>query len=268
MRRSFDAVVVDEAQDLTETSVRLLVELAGGLPSPRLTIVGDGQQSIYPGGFSLLSLGIDVRGRSVVLRTNWRNTYAIWMAAQALIRGERFDDLEEEDAVLRDEAESPYPLRNGRPARLHVVTGDDRDEAEWLAALVAEDLENGADPGDCAAVHPFNRGVDRLESALKKAGVPVEPLVSYDGRHRPLVRVGTFHRIKGLEFKRVYVAGLAAGRWPLLLGRDDPVTREENRARQVRAAFVAMTRARDFLDVVVGGAPAAELERARWAFDE
>ena len=259
VERSYSAVVVDEAQDLTETSIRLLIELAGGLPSPRLTIVGDGQQSIYPGGFSLRSLGVDVRGRSTVLRTNWRNTWTIWTAAQAFIAGEEFDDLEDDDMALRDETESPYPLRKGREARLHVVEGGEAGEAQWLAELVAEDIGGGVNPGDCAVVHPFNKGVAKLESALKAAGVPVEPLTRYEGRHRSVVWTGTFHRVKGLEFKRVYVAGLAMGRWPLVPRDLDPVAKEQHRARQVRVAFVAMTRARDSLDVVVGGKPAPEL---------
>ena len=52
VRRRYAAVIADETQDLTETSVRLLVALAGGGDRPALTLVGDGQQSIYPGGFS------------------------------------------------------------------------------------------------------------------------------------------------------------------------------------------------------------------------
>jgi mRNA-degrading endonuclease RelE of RelBE toxin-antitoxin system len=266
--RHYDAVVVDEAQDLTEASIQLLAELAGGAPRPNLTVVGDGQQSIYPGGFSLRALGIDVRGRSTVLRTNWRNTYWIWTAAQAFISGEEFDDLEDEEALQREPEESPYPIRLGRPARLHLVDGGEDGEVEWIAELIAEDVANGADPGDCAALHPINRGAKKLESALRRADIPVEPLANYAGSHRDKVAAGTFHRAKGLEFKRVYVAGLAGGRWPLLFSRSDEQGKAEERARQVRAAFVAMTRARDTLDVVCGGRLPAELERARWVFEE
>ena len=228
--RRYSAVVVDEAQDLTEISIELLVEIAGGLPNPRLTVVGDGQQSIYPGGFSLRSLGIEVRGRSTVLRTNWRNTYWIWQAAQAFIEGEEFDDLEDEQAEVRGASETPYPLRQGRPARLHCIDGGLSGEVAWAAALVAEDIARGVDPGDCAIVHPFNKGVTSLESALKKEGVPVAPLTKYEGEHRPNVWVGTFHRVKGLEFKRVYVTGLAQGRWPIVSAKLDEVAREEERA--------------------------------------
>lgn len=105
-------------------------------------------------------------------------------------------------------------------------------------------------------------------SALKVVDVPVGKLEAYAGRHEEKVWVGTFHRAKGLEFKHVYIVGLADGRWPMRSRAFDAAGMEEERARQVRAAFVAMTRARDTLDVVCGGRVPAELERARELFSE
>lgn len=59
---------------------------------------------------------------------------------------------------------------------------------------------------------------------------------------------------------------LSAGSWlPRRPGLDE-IARAEARGRDVRAAFVAMTRARDRLDVVVAGSPATELDAASWAF--
>jgi UvrD/REP helicase N-terminal domain/UvrD-like helicase C-terminal domain len=266
--RSYDSVVVDEAQDVSEASIRLLIELAGGLPRPRLTTVGDGQQSIYPGGFSLRSLGVDVRGRSMVLRTNWRNTLCIWRAAQAFIADEAFDDLEDDEALKRDPEETPYPVRVGEPPRLHFCHGGEKGEAEAAALLVAEDVENGFAPGDCVVLHPINRGVAKIISALKTLGVETGDLKDYAGTHQQKVWVGTFHRAKGLEFKHAYVTGLASGRWPMLFRDLDEQSREEERARQVRAAFVALTRGRDTLDVICGGRLPESLEQARWLFDE
>ena len=268
VQRQYAAVVVDEAQDLSEASMQLLIELAGGLPSPRLTVVGDGQQSIYPGGFSLRSLGVEVRGRSTVLRTNWRNTYWIWAAAQAFIAGESFDDLEDDEAAQREPDATPYPLRLGTPARLHVIEGGEDGEIEWCSLLVQEDLAKGRDCGDCVVLVPIRRGVNKMISALKKLGVSAVRLDDYAGQHEERVWVGTFHRSKGLEFKHVYVAGLAVGRWPMAYRNLSADGQAEERARQVRAAFVALTRARDTLDVVCGGRLPEPLERARAYFEE
>jgi superfamily I DNA/RNA helicase len=263
--RQFAAVVADEAQDLGENAVQLLLEVAGGLPDPNLTLVGDGQQSIYPGGFSLLQQGIDVRGRATVLRTNWRNTHAIWKAAQAFIAGEGFDELEEPDPRMRSSDEVPMPMRDGQPPGLWCASAG--EEFAMAAEVVAESLALGADPGNCAVLAPSNAQVRALRSALQASGVATEDLSAYEGRHGAAVWTGTFHRAKGLEFKHVVVAGLSARTWPPRRPGLDVVARSEARARDVRAAFVAMTRARDRLDVVVGGAPAPELEHARDAFD-
>jgi hypothetical protein len=63
----FDAVVIDEVQDLKPQEIRFLAVLAGKNPG-NLMLIGDAGQRIYPGGYSLRSLGIDVRGRSRVLQ--------------------------------------------------------------------------------------------------------------------------------------------------------------------------------------------------------
>nr|WP_245654995.1 hypothetical protein [Streptomyces catenulae] len=52
--------------------MRLLHALVGDAPDG-LLLVGDGQQSVHPGGFRLADAGIDIRGdRGQVLRTNYR----------------------------------------------------------------------------------------------------------------------------------------------------------------------------------------------------
>ncbi|MFF9980355.1 UvrD-helicase domain-containing protein [Streptomyces erythrochromogenes] len=55
----YAAVIVDEVQDLTLVGVRLLHALVGNAPNG-LLLVGDGQQSVYPGGFRLTDAGIDI----------------------------------------------------------------------------------------------------------------------------------------------------------------------------------------------------------------
>jgi superfamily I DNA/RNA helicase len=81
------------------------------------------------------------------------------------------------------------------------------------------------------------------------------------------VWVGTFHRSKRLEFKRVYIAGLDADSWPPRLPGLEARAQEDADGRATPAAFVAMTRARDQLDVVTAGQPAGRLADAAWAFD-
>ena len=43
-------------------------------PTDALTLIGDGQQSIYPGGYTIGELGISIAGRGVVMTRKYRNT--------------------------------------------------------------------------------------------------------------------------------------------------------------------------------------------------
>ena len=58
-------MIVDEVQDLTCVGLQFLHALVGDRPDG-LLMVGDGQQSVYPGGFTLSEAGISVVGRSTV----------------------------------------------------------------------------------------------------------------------------------------------------------------------------------------------------------
>lgn len=83
--------------------------------------------------------------------------------------------------------------------------------------------------------------------------MPTHPLTDYDGHHAPGVLVGTFNRAKGLEFKEVYIHGIAGDEWPsrsaLPPGLDEE-QRTERMAQQLRTLFVGMSRARDRLELI------------------
>ncbi len=86
---------------------------------------------------------------------------------------------------------------------------------------------------------------------MTDGGIPWQGLERYDGVPTPKVKVGTFHRAKGLEFKVVFLPGLSARRfpWPQYAGQHE-VEYAESRSRAMSTLFVAMTRARDRLVVL------------------
>lgn len=84
-------MLVDEAQDLDLISVRFAASLASEQRNG-LTLLGDGQQAVYPGGYTLKEAGLSVVGRSTVLDTNYRNTRQVLAAAQEVLRADEFDD--------------------------------------------------------------------------------------------------------------------------------------------------------------------------------
>jgi len=83
-KSSFDAVLVDEIQDLRPVELRFLRALVGKSPE-RLALYGDAGQRLYAGGVTLSAFGIDVRGRSHVLRLDYRTTEQIRRAADSIL---------------------------------------------------------------------------------------------------------------------------------------------------------------------------------------
>ena len=248
--------------------MRLLLALDKSENHRHFLIVGDGQQSIYPGGFALREIGVDIVGRSRVLTANWRNTWSVWTAARAVMEGQEFDDLDE-DVGLRPTGDEPEPLTVGDPAELHVLRSP-AEELELLGELVKERVSNGVDPGDVAVLVEIKRKGDDVMKALDRAGIPTHRLDRYEGDHAEGVLVGTFNRAKGLEFKEVLIPGLAAAEWPSrwFLPPDlEGDQRAERMALQLRTLFVGMSRARDRLVLLTGGKPCDAVQRAEWALD-
>ena len=94
------------------------------------------------------------------------------------------------------------------------------------------------------------RAIGHYQRLLERAGISVCLLEHYDGRPVDAVKLGSYRRAKGLEFKSVYLperdAALAnSSRTP-----PDAQASETERERNELARsqlFVAMTRARDVL---------------------
>ena len=254
----YRAAVIDEAQDISLIGlqfVRAMVNGSAGVDRPDgLVIVGDGAQRIYPGGYTLRQAGIEVRGRTTVLRVNYRNTQEVIGAAMAVAGKGEVDDLGDE--YRRADADSAAVRAGLRPILIQSTS----EEAE-LAAIASRILEVVDDVtigfGDIAVAAATNPLADKAVAALKQAGVPVQLLQNYDGLPSAAVKVGTHHRIKGLEFKLVFLPFLSAHKFPVIpAGVKDPDERREHDERSLSQLFVAMTRARDQLFVTCTGDPA------------
>ncbi|MFF5669770.1 UvrD-helicase domain-containing protein [Streptomyces hygroscopicus] len=242
-QRRYAAVVVDEVQDLTLVGVRLLHALVGDTPNG-LLLIGDGQQAVYPGGFRLSDAGIDIRGdRGQVLRTNYRNSKEILDAALAVVAEDSFEDIDGLRTPGRRDVDLTY--HDGHVIRVSKPTQLEHDQA-LLESL--HSLPPGA-RADTAVLCPSMRAIGRYQRLLERAGLPVCLLEHYDGRPVDAVKLGSYRRAKGLEFKRVYLpehdATLVNGsRSPDAEVSETGRERDELSRSQL---FVAMTRARDVL---------------------
>ncbi|WP_206758283.1 nuclease-related domain-containing DEAD/DEAH box helicase [Frigoribacterium sp. CFBP 8754] len=239
----YGAVLVDEAQDLTCAMVAFLHSLVGNRPDG-LTLIGDGQQTIYPGGYTLSEVGISLSGRGVVLDVNHRNTAEILAFANAAVLGDEYADIEGTgqtiDGVETVERTGPAP-----------VLSRHETWAEHDAAVVerVRDVMHliGVRRGDIGVLTATTWDATTMKASLVAAGIPAIDLLDYDGQHTDAVKVGTVKRAKGLEFKQVLLARVKAE----LLEHDTPApsseTERERRELDRRELYVAMTRARDGL---------------------
>ena len=240
----YSAVIIDEAQDLTCMMVRMLHSLVGNKPDG-LNLIGDGQQTIYPGGFTLGEANVSIAGRGVVMTTNYRNTFEIVEFAASLVTGDEFVDIE---GTMSQADAAGEILRHG-PApqitRFDSTTLHDQSLVEHVLAVRAM----GTGYGDVGVLALANWQAAHMVKALNAAGIPTIELTKYDGRSVDAVKVGTVHRAKGLEFKQVLMA-----RTPRALLEPAPSgenATSERRELDRRALYVAMTRARDGLWVGV-----------------
>ncbi|MEU9113646.1 UvrD-helicase domain-containing protein [Streptomyces sp. NPDC048483] len=244
----YSAVIVDEVQDLTLVGVRLLHALVGDAANG-LLLIGDGQQAVYPGGFRLSEAGVDIRGdRGQVLRVNYRNSKEILDTALGVVADDTFDDID----GLRTPGRRDVDLTYYDGQVQHVVKPT---EAEHDRALL--DTLRALPPtarADTAVLCRTKRAIERYHRLLTKEGIPVCSLEHYDGRPVEGVKLGSYRRAKGLEFKRVYLphhdSGLrGAGRLHDGEGSAAHVPEiARERAELARSQlFVAMTRARDVL---------------------
>ncbi|MGP3979418.1 UvrD-helicase domain-containing protein [Streptomyces sp. 8N114] len=240
----YAAVVVDEVQDLTLVGVRLVHTLVGDVPNG-LLLVGDGQQAVYPGGFRLTDAGIDIRGdRGQVLRTNYRNSKEILEAALTVVADDTFEDIDGLRTPGRRDVDLTY--HDGQVIRVCEPTPAEHDRA-LLEALRALPLSSRA---DAAILCPSIRAIGHYQRLLEHAGLPVCLLEQYDGRTVDAVKLGSYLRAKGLEFKSVYLPEHDAAliRPPATATAPPSSETADERNELARSQlFVAMTRARDLL---------------------
>jgi len=230
--KTYRFVLVDEAQDLDLLSVRLTQALVSD-PKDGLTLVGDGQQAIYAGGYTLKEAGIGVTGRSTVLETNYRNTRQVLDSARSVVSADSFDDLEDVDESGDREIKA---VRDGVPVRS--VTAPD---ALSLDVALMQALRDGRPFADAAVLTRTNRDAERFMALLARNDVATIDLLDYDGTPVDAVKVGTVKRAKGLEFARVFIPRVDA--YLVADGAAEP----ERVQRERRELFVGMTRARDEL---------------------
>jgi hypothetical protein len=240
----YRAVLVDEAQDFGAQAFRLLRQIVGPERENDMFIVGDAHQRIYGQPVVLSRCGVNVRGRASTLKINYRTTDEIRAWAVRLLAGLTIDDL---DGGL-DEGKGYKSLLHGEPPALRAFSTREAEVDAIVARLRAlEGAGAGALEATCLVARS-NAFVQAYAEALQEQGVPTFVLgKDGDDPRAPGVRLATMHRVKGLEFERVWIAGVNEGAVPpatALAAQADEAAREELVALERALLYVAATRAK------------------------
>jgi hypothetical protein len=252
----YDHVIADEAQDFGPAELRFVRALVAPGKNDIL-LCGDSGQRIYKPRTSLLSCGLDVRGRSTQLKINYRTTQQIRQFADGLFAAAEADA--DGQSLTRD----AVSILNG-PVPAVTPFGSIADEISGLAEWLELQLREGVQPREIAIFARTEAVLrDRAEPALEPLGLKALLLNDDDPADENHVSLGTMHRAKGLEFKAVAVIGCDQGLLPLRSVLDaftDPVERDLFVEQERNLLYVALTRAREHLLVSHSGPPTSFLK--------
>ena len=156
-------------------------------------------QRIFQAPFSWKALGIDVQGRSRVLRVNYCTSHQIRTYADRLLEPEISDvDDNRED---RTDAVSVF---NGPPPCVRLCA-DENEEIDAVAAWLRRRVEEGVTPDTVGVFVRCDAELPRATRAIEEAGLEPGRLEENVAVPAGKVPVGTMHLAKGLEFSAVAV---------------------------------------------------------------
>lgn len=235
-------VIVDEGQDLSANGFRLLRSIAGEEHDNDIFIVGDAHQRIYKNKAVLSKCGINVRGRSSILRINYRTTEEIRKAAFALLNGISFDDLDD-DFDTGDKCQS---LTHGKAPKV-LRFSSANEEFDAVLKEIKGLIDGGVSAKNICVVARTHKLLDDYASQFTANGLRCYEIKGSKADDRGLdgIRVATMHRVKGLEFQYIFIVAANKRIIPLASAIDhtDSVSEKETITAEKCLLYVALTRA-------------------------
>lgn len=237
---AYGAIMIDEGHDFEPEWLQLVVDSVDP-ESESLLLLYDDAQSIYSNkkemGFSLASVGIKARGRTSILRVNYRNTDEIMDFAYRFAK----DYLKAE--TKNDEIPQivPESARRHGPDPVVQIRQSQQDEIEYTARCLKALSKRGMPYSDMCILARTVRTGEQISVGLLKYGFPVNWLAGKKEKERynkagNAVTVMTLHSSKGLEFPFVSIIGTNL----MPVASADP-------AAEAKLLYVAMTRATEML---------------------
>jgi superfamily I DNA/RNA helicase len=228
---TYQALLVDEGQDFADDWYRALLRALDPATNS-LFIALDSSQNIYKRKVSWREIGVQIVGRTRVLRVNYRNTRPILSAAYRMIQD--VDTAAQAASDAPEEYVAPAKALRSGPAPEVRRCASFYASRQHAVGWIRDRLTRGV-PADQILV----LGLSRLDMATFNAwlhGKGVAAWLPAETEHAEGVRVSTIHSSKGLDADSV-----------LLLDAHQLQAREDAEAR--RLLYIAMTRAKQELCV-------------------
>jgi len=237
---SYADVIVDEAQDLSEIEM-LIVKQISLVCQSSLLLVGDGAQKIYTRGYSMKNLGINVVGRSFVLRHNYRNTREIMQVAALLRKAQGIGRYDEDPEVAQTAA--VYSSYSGeRP--LVIVAQNPQHEWNIVKTEVKYLMKQmKLMPYEICCMARADWERRGLLKTLNEGGIKAVEYKAEGIGGSDSVKISTLHNSKGHEFKAVFIIGFYNGAIPFQVASLEP----EELEKEAAVLYVAITRAKQLL---------------------
>ena len=184
-----DYLFIDEAQDLTAATLRILKSSV----REAVILAGDNDQSIFQPGFTWSRAGLEVSGATRILNINFRRTNQINDIAEqyrALIKG-------------CDKENRPETFRLGPPVELHESKTEDEGFTRIIETVRLCIDTLGYEKENICIIAPQNRQLDKIKNMLKDELDIESSLVSgdqFDFAQQGIIRLATTQSCKGLDF--------------------------------------------------------------------
>lgn len=240
--RPFSHAIIDELQDFSNAELRFVRSLVEE-QTDDLFLVGDPLQNIYNKAINFSKAGINIRGkRSKRLRINYRTTEEIKRLAVAVISDCHYDDFDGNE----EEKTGYLSLFHGEAPTYRLFPTKDVEIAHVLTTI-AQLQQADYNHLDIAIAARTKESLRDFKSAIHLKGIPYQELSGgkSSGQADGLSLL-TFHNIKGLEFKHVFLVDVNERTFPLLpyaFQSWDPEVKKAHTQAEKSLMYVAMSRA-------------------------
>ncbi len=252
-KKIFDHVIADEIQDFGLAELKLLGALVPQKAN-NIFLCGDLGQRIYKQKASYSKAGLNIRGRSSILRLNYRTTEQIRRNADKLLP----NSITNADGDT-EERQNISLLTGTEPEIIKAKSVD--DEIEKVTSWIQTQLANNYQAQDIAIFARTKQLLKRRAKAIAdQLSIKTTYLNEEEVNLGNTLSLGTMHSAKGLEFRVVVILACDSKNLPLkhvLKDLTSNVSRQEFIEKERNLLYVASTRAREKL-LISGLAPLSE----------